>query len=173
VATFAASTPLATHDAPAPPTLVIGVGNPDRGDDGAGLAVARRLRAAAPPGVVVREATGEASELLDAWDGFARVIVVDAARSGSRPGTLMRFDAIAAPLPAGLARESTHGWGVAEAIELARALGRLPPSLVVYAIEGRGFEPGDALSPEVAVAAERLADTLAARRPAAHAPAGS
>jgi len=108
--TLAASTPRATRDvSERPPTLVIGVGNPDRGDDAAGLMAARRLRADAQPGVVVREASGEATALIDAWDGFARVIVIDAAHSGAAPGTVTRFDAVAAPLPASLARESTHG----------------------------------------------------------------
>jgi len=62
---------------------------------------------------------------------------------------------------------------VAEAVELTRALGRLPPSLVVYAIEGHAFEPGDALSPEVARAVTRLAEMLLRRplRTARHRPA--
>lgn len=148
----------------AAPTLVIGVGNPDRGDDGAGRFVARRLRELAPADIVVREASGGAAEILDAWAGFARVVVVDAARSGVAPGTLLRFDASAAPLPASLARESTHGWGVAEAVELARALGRLPAELVVYALEGRRFGAGDALAPVVREAATRLALALGGTR---------
>lgn len=168
-----ASTPLATRDAAASLTLIIGVGNPERSDDGAGREVARQLRALALPAVVVREATGEASELLDAWNGHERVILVDASSSGRRPGTVTRFDASAAPLPAALARASTHGWGVAEAIELARALGRLPGSVVIYAIEGRSFEPGTGLSLQVRRAVARVVDALAARPSAAPAPARS
>jgi Ni,Fe-hydrogenase maturation factor len=52
-------------------TLVIGIGNPDRGDDAAGLAVARNVRAAAPAGVAVIELDGDQLALLDAWDGAA------------------------------------------------------------------------------------------------------
>lgn len=142
--------------------LVVGVGNLDRGDDGVGRVVARRLRALAPRGLVVREADGAATELLDAFEGWGRVVVVDACASGAAPGTWTCFDAVAAPLPASLARASTHGWGVAEAVELARALGRLPRSLVVVAIEGRTFEPGAALSPAVQAAARHLAEALGA-----------
>jgi hydrogenase maturation protease len=57
---------------------------------------------------------------------------------------------------------STHRLGLAEALELARALGRLPSSIVVHGIEGARFGPGLPLSPEVASATVRLAETLVA-----------
>jgi hydrogenase maturation protease len=49
-------------------------------------------------------------------------------------------------------RVSTHAFGVAEAIELARALRQLPPVLVVYGVEGATFETGAGLSTVVAAA---------------------
>jgi hydrogenase maturation protease len=133
-------------------TVVIGTGNEARHDDGAGLAVARQLRAA---GIEAREARGDLSSLADLWHDADRVILVDAVRSGARPGTLHRFDALAAPLPAVFARASTHALGVAEAVELARALGRLPDTLIVYGIEGAEFGLGEGLSPEVTAAIGR------------------
>jgi hydrogenase maturation protease len=127
------------------PALVIGVGNPERGDDGAGREVARRLRGRLPAGTELVECDGSATRLLAAWEGRSRVIVVDAA-SGSQPGSLRRFDAARAPLPAGMLHTSTHSWGVHEAIELARRLRRLPAELVVFAIGGVAFAPGRGLS---------------------------
>lgn len=53
------------------------------------------------------------------------------------------------PLPARLAGSSTHALGVAEAIELARALDRLPGRTIVYGIEGSSFSAGAALDPTV------------------------
>jgi hydrogenase maturation protease len=144
--------------------IVIGVGNAWRGDDAAGLAVARRLRVLAPPGVDVREHEGEASGLVEAWAGADSVVVVDASASGAAAGTVRRFDAAAAPLPASALRSSTHAFGVPEAIELARALGRLPARLDVYAVEGERFEAGAALTPAVADAVEALACALS-RKP--------
>lgn len=129
--------------------LVIGVGNDLRGDDGAGLAVARQLRAA---GVEAREMRGALTALPDLWQGHERIAIVDAARSGAAPGTLHRFDALAAPLPAMFGRASTHAFGVAEAVALARVLGCLPASLVVHGIEGGDFTAGAPLSAEVAAA---------------------
>lgn len=137
-------------------TLVIGVGNPDRGDDGAGIAVLRRLRSRRAPGARLRECRGDASDLLAAWKGVERVILLDAALSGAHPGTVHRIEAHLEPLVEGLRSASSHGWGLAQAVEQARAQGRLPRSVVVYAIEGRAFHPGRDLSPSVRLAVERV-----------------
>jgi hydrogenase maturation protease len=150
---------------------VIGVGNPFRRDDGAGVAVARRLRAAALPGVVVVEASGEGTALMDAWRDAAAVVVVDAVRSGADAGTVFRFDARQETLPARFFHYSTHAFGVAEAVEVGRALGQLPPRLVLYGIEGKVFDAGTGLSPEVeaavaAVARQVLADATHEREAA-------
>jgi hydrogenase maturation protease len=138
---------------------VVGVGNDMRGDDAAGLVVARRLRALAPEADVI-ERSGEPAELLDALDdGGEGVVLVDAVFSGAPPGEIHRLDASEVALPfAGGA--STHGLGLAETIELGRALGRLPPQLLVYGIEGGAFELGAPLSPEVARAAATVAAEL-------------
>ena len=140
--------------------MVIGVGNAWRGDDGAGLAVARRVRERGPAGVDVREIEGDASALVELWAGAEQVVVVDAAASGAPPGTVRRFDARAEALPVQLLRSSTHAFGVPDAIELARALGRLPSALDVYAIEGESFVAGDRLSPDVDRVVDELAQAL-------------
>jgi hydrogenase maturation protease len=144
---------------------VIGVGNPWRSDDGAGLEVARRLEAAAPAGVRVLRQEGHQSGLLEQWRGADEVAVVDAASSGARPGTVHRFDTLDGPIPARMLRSSTHAFGVAEAVELGRALGRLPGALVVYAIEAGSLAIGAGLTPAVERAVERLVKRLAACEP--------
>jgi hydrogenase maturation protease len=132
--------------------VVLGVGNPYRRDDGAGLAVAARLAGHEPPGVTVLSCEQEPSRLLDAWAGARAAIVVDAAALGSAPGTIRRFDATDAPLPAGVFRSSTHAFGVGDAIELARALGTLPGRVVVYGVEGESYAAGLGLTEPVEAA---------------------
>jgi hydrogenase maturation protease len=139
---------------------VIGVGNEWRGDDAAGLLVARRLQDAAPHGVRIVELEGEPLDLLEGWAGAEEAIVVDAVRSGAVGGTIHRFDARARPLPAEQFGSSTHLMGVADAVELARALGRLPARLVVLGIEGERFTTGAALSEPAAAAVEQLVAEL-------------
>ncbi len=131
---------------------VVGVGNRWRSDDAAGLEVAAKVRALAPAGVEVVEREGEPVALLDAFEGADAVVLVDAVSSGSPPGTLHRLDAVANELPPDLFRRSTHHLGVPEAVELGRALGRLPARVVVVGIEGANWDAGDELSPPVAAA---------------------
>jgi hydrogenase maturation protease len=63
---------------------------------------------------------------------------------------------------------STHGLGVAEAIELAQVLDRLPTRLRVYGIEGRRFEPSAEISPEVQCAVEEVVRRIMADLIAPH-----
>jgi hydrogenase maturation protease len=135
-----------------PRQIVLGIGNPDRGDDAAGRAVAQHLRPLLPPDITVIEHGGEAAGLFAELDGTGAAFLVDASASGAPPGTIRRFDASEAPLPDLAADVSTHGFGLAMAIELARALGQLPARCIVYAIEGASFTAGAPLSPPVASA---------------------
>jgi hydrogenase maturation protease len=92
--------------------------------------------------------------------------VIDAVSSGAEPGTVHRFDASRTPLPASLRRaSSTHALGLAEAIELGRALDRLPARVIVYGIEGERFEAGAALTPAVAAAVEAVAAAVQREAP--------
>jgi hydrogenase maturation protease len=136
------------------------VGNPWRCDDAAGLAVARRLRGRLPADVEVLEREGEPTALLDAWEGADTLWLIDAVRSAAQLGTVHRLDASQEELPASLFRASTHHFGLAEAIELGRALGRLPQTVVVYGIEGASFDAGEGLTPAVAAAADRVAAAI-------------
>jgi hydrogenase maturation protease len=140
-------------------SCVIGVGNDLRGDDGAGLLVARKLVGTCGD-VRVVECEGEPVAMLDLWGDCERAIIVDATQSRGAPGTIRRIAAHAGPLPPGLAGTSTHLLGVADAVELARALGRLPATTIVYGIEGAAFETGAGISEVVEVAAERVAAAI-------------
>lgn len=147
-------------------TLVLALGNPLRGDDGAGPAVAARLQADPPPGVEVACSRGDVAEILEALERFPRVIAVDASEGRGAAGRIRRFDAHASPLPAGFDDGSTHGLGLAAALELLRVRHRLPGRVSVYAIEGRAFGFGAGLTPEVADAVAaveaRIREELAA-----------
>lgn len=140
-------------------TLIIGIGNADRGDDAVGLVVARKIRDAAPAGVSVTELDGDQLGLLDAWDGAAEVYVVDAICSGGEPGSVRVFDACT-PLGGGFEHRGTHMFSLADVIELARALGRLPVRVSGYGIEGASFELGAPLSGKVAEAASTVAKRI-------------
>jgi hydrogenase maturation protease len=126
-----------------------------RGDDAAGLEVARRLRGA---GVDAVEHEGDCSAIVYRLGTRAHVVIVDAASTGADPGRIHRLDPDA--LGEARLRSSSHAFGVPEAVALARELGRLPPSLTIYAIEGERFELGAPLSAAVAAAVDALVAEL-------------
>lgn len=141
--------------------LVIGVGNPDRGDDGAGLLVARRVRLLVPATVPVIESAADGTTLIELWKNKDLVILVDAINGDGEAGMVHRFDAAIGPLPIRSFGRSTHSFGVAEGIELARRLDQLPGRLTVYGIVGERFEGCTLSSPGVESAIERVAHAIA------------
>jgi hydrogenase maturation protease len=143
-------------------TVVVGIGNRLRGDDAAGVVAAEQLRARVPAGVEVVSCDEEPSRLMEAWEGAESVLLVDTVSSGEPPGTLHRFDAGGEAVPARTFRSSTHAIGIADTIELARALGRLPRRVRVYGIEAGGFATGSALTPAVESAVAVLVEDVLA-----------
>ena len=131
-------------------TVIIGVGNPDRGDDGVGIVVAGIAGALA--GVPVRT-VNDPFDIVDAWGFAQRAIVIDATRGASEPGVVTVFDVRSDSFPPAFQSSSSHGLGVADAVALGKALGRLPRLLVVIGVEGATFD-GEGLSPEVAAAVD-------------------
>lgn len=138
-----------------PNKLVVGFGNEVRGDDAIGIVIASGLERRAGAFKVARQ-VGDGLSLLELWEGVDTVIIIDAANSGAAPGTIHRFDAHIEPLPGDLFHCSTHVFGVAEAIELARALDRLPSKVIIYGIEGENFDAGSQLSPALQDAAREV-----------------
>lgn len=130
--------------------LVIGIGAEDRGDDAAGIEVAKSLKNV--DSVTYLEGS---LGVIDVWDGWSDVVIVDAMKSGSPLGTIKRFDGLHDRLPTS-SFVTTHALATSEAIELARVLGRLPPNLTVFGIEAGCVDLGAPMSPEVVEAVMRV-----------------
>jgi len=132
---------------------IIGCGNRHRGDDSAGIVVAERLRGL---GFETEVHTGDALALIERWRSNDDVILVDAVVTGVPAGTVHVWDSSLSgcdlPKAAGDAAVSSHGFDIAKAIELGRALGEFPNRLRVYGIEGQRFERGAKISPAVLAA---------------------
>ena len=141
---------------------MVGVGNLERGDDAAGRIALARLRGRVAADLELIEESGEATALLAAMEGATAAYLIDTCISGAAPGTIHRFDVAAARGPRTLRACSTHGLGLAESLELARALGTLPSPCVLYAIEGTSFELGAPLSDAVRGQIDALCARIAA-----------
>jgi hydrogenase maturation protease len=146
--------------------LVVGMGNPDRGDDGVGALVVRCLAGRLPADVSLVGRSGDALSLIEDWAGFDALVCVDAAApvtaSVSIPGRIHRIDLASDQLVREMSFASSHAFGVAEVIALARTLGLAPREMVVYGIEGACFDRGASMTPEVAAAAAAVAGRVVA-----------
>ena len=140
--------------------IVIGIGNEFRGDDAAGLLVVRQLKKKQLSHVEFLEQSGEATALMDTMSQAGTVVLVDAVQSGAQAGHIHRYDASEQTMPAQFLRCSTHNFSVHDAIEMARALEKLPPRLMVFGIEGSHFEPGSKVSPSVQTAVVETAQRI-------------
>ena len=143
--------------------VVIGIGNEYRGDDAVGLYIARKLANSAPENCDVKESPGEGTQLLHLWEGYKHVILVDAVKSKSSPGMVHRIDAAREELPAHWTHQSSHTVSLPDAIDLARTIGAMPESLLIFGIEGGNFEPGADMTASVRHAADNLLPLLKAR----------
>ncbi|MDQ8202073.1 hydrogenase maturation protease [Pelagicoccus sp. SDUM812003] len=147
-----------------PLLLVLGVGNPDWGDDRVGPAVAERIQNANNDSVEARSVFGELFDLMVAMKGHRQAVIVTAIRSHGAEGALHVFDASKSPLPTELfGNFATHDFGLPEALELIRTLGELPPKLIVLGIEGRDSTPLASMSPRVREAIEEASRWIVER----------
>ena len=137
---------------------IIGCGNLHRSDDAAGVLVAKRLREF---GIAADIQPGSAFELVESWYRDEDVILVDAVLTGSPVGTVHVWSGKALKVPSN-PQISSHGFGVAEAINLARILQLLPKTLTVYGIEGKNFGIGETVSAEVLKSVEDVARQIGA-----------
>ena len=141
---------------------ILGIGSPS-GDDQAGWLVVDTLLASgllAGHGVVVEKLDRPGANLIRLLENASWVILVDAMQSNDQVGRIRRFDQ--KDWPGYYHGLSSHGFGVLDALSLARELGSLPPRLDLYGIEIGSCTPGDAPGAGVQDAARQLAQLIAA-----------
>ena len=147
--------------------LVLGLGNPLRGDDGIGPRVVTELhRRGLPEGVTALDFGTGGLDLLNVWQGWPRVIVVDAADVGrlhgeeTVPGQIVRFTPDEVRFLVAPDGFSLHDAGLAEALALGEALGQDLPELVILSVQPARIGWGEGLSPPVEAALPALLDAV-------------
>ncbi|MBF0166527.1 MAG: hydrogenase maturation protease [Alphaproteobacteria bacterium] len=140
--------------------LVVGIGNEFRRDDGVGLILAERLKARQIPALDVVLHHGEGTGLMALWQGRSLAVVIDAVSSGKPAGSLHVIDAVRDSVPPDLILFSSHAFGLAEAVEMARNLDQLPKQLWIVGVEGQDFKHGQELSRDVASALDLALETV-------------
>ena len=134
--------------------LVIGIGSEYRSDDRVGIEIARSLKTKILQNVEIAVESGDGAALMERWTEADTVILIDAVSSGAEPGNIHRIDVNKQQIPSAFFHSSTHAFGIAEAVEIARSLHQLPSQIIIYGIEGSNFGVGSELSSAVHAAIE-------------------
>lgn len=117
-------------------TIILGMGNPMRGDDSVGLHAVRALRDKLNKlDITVIEASGTGMDCLELLTGYDRAVIIDAIHTmEGKTGQIYRLELDAFDTN-GYANTS-HDVDFVTAIELGRRLGlALPRQIVIFAIE--------------------------------------
>lgn len=117
-------------------TLILGLGNPIRCDDGVGNRIAQILEnEISDPEVTVTETNAVGLDLLDLLTGYERAIIIDAIQTQKgRAGQVHRLSLQDLGAPHYLS--ATHNIDLATALELGTRLGlALPEEVIIFAIE--------------------------------------
>lgn len=129
-------------------TIVVGLGNPYRADDGIGAALVDRLQADFP-GWTFEKTVAADWELLDRCADFDRLVILDAMKTGQPVGTVRRFADFRGDETLHLS--ASHGLDLFSSVELGNKLyPRFPAEVVIYGIEVENpFEFGEGFTPAV------------------------
>lgn len=141
--------------------LVLGLGNLLLEDDGIGSAAVALLddRYTAPWGVRVLDGGTLGLSLLPYLEDADAVILVDAIKAGTAPGTLVRLDGDEVG-PAVATRLSPHQVGVADLLDGARWLDRYPQRVVLVGLVPESMELAVGLSARIRPALPALVDEI-------------
>ena len=150
-------------------TLILGIGNILLKDEGVGVRVVEAMRPLAlPDHVELLDGGTLGAGLLDEIADRRKVIVIDAARTGSPPGSVCRFssDDLEAEVGTSL---SLHEFGLLDTLTMARHLGCHPHEVVLFGVEPKEIALGLDLSDVVAAAIPALVRMVADEAAAGHA----
>jgi len=146
-------------------TLVLAVGNPLRMDDGVGAAIVAILRERdLPSHVTVMDGGTLGFEMVLLFQGYERVVILDAAEMGLEGGVWRHFtpDEVRLQTRDMHLGGTLHYAGLAEALSLGEALGVLPPHIEIFGIQPSKVDWSIGLTPAVAAAVPQVAEAVCA-----------
>lgn len=133
-------------------SIVIGIGNSIRSDDGVGIHVVRGLEGRVPDNVELIEGTVYCADLLPFLEGRDSAIFIDGIDAGEEPGAIFRFSPEQVKQKRPAEPISLHDFGIYELIAAAELLDQRPPYITIVCVQVKSTDMGEELSDEVAAA---------------------
>jgi len=140
-------------------TVVIGIGNLIKSDDGVGVHAIRQLEGRVPRDVQLVEGSIYCADLFCFLDGKSKAIFIDAIHAEEEPGAIFRFspDEVKQKTSVPL---SIHDFGLYELIQTSRLMGQCPEEITIFAVQVDHTEFGDKLTEAVAAAVPRVCELV-------------
>lgn len=141
--------------------LIIGVGNLLLRDEGVGIHVIREIqKRELPSGVEALDGGVGGFDLLNYFSQARKVLIIDAAEMGLPPGAVARFQPSQLNPRPKERSFSAHEVKLLEVIELAQALDKSLPEIVIFGIQPKEISWGMELSPEVGAVIPQVIDAV-------------
>lgn len=143
-------------------TVILGVGNLLLTDDGVGIHAIQKLQAeySLPGGVQVVDGGTCGLDLLQFLEGVDHLIIIDAARLGKSPGSIVRLEGDQVPAYLAL-KTSPHEIGLPELLFTARLTDIYPQRVVVFGVQPESIETHLGLTTAVAERLDELVELAA------------
>jgi hydrogenase maturation protease len=143
-------------------TVILGVGNLLLTDDGVGIHAIQKLQVdySLPAGVQVVDGGTCGLDLLQFLEGVDHLIIIDAARLGKTPGSIVRLEGDQVPAYLAL-KTSPHEIGLPELLFTARLTDIYPEKVVVFGVQPESIETHLGLTPAVAERLDELVEMAA------------
>jgi hydrogenase maturation protease len=139
--------------------LVLGIGNILLSDEGAGVKAVEELqnRYDCSDAVEIVDGGTVGFELLPYFENRSHILIIDAVKTGNKPGTIVRID----DPPAFFQKKvSPHQIGLADVMGIAVITDNMPQNIALFGIEPKELSTGLELSQEVAGNLSQLVDMV-------------
>jgi len=139
-------------------TIILGLGNPILRDDGIGPRIVYELqKKISDPEITLLEASLAGMDLMEMLVGYDRAIIIDAIRTGGKPGTIYRLTPDDLP-PQRTDLTSQHQLGLLHALQLGKELSQpMPEKIAIIAVEAEDIHNfSEELTPLVAQAVPQV-----------------
>ena len=141
--------------------LILGIGNILLSDEGAGVKAVEELQNRYDCSDVVEIVAGGTTgiELLSYFEDRSHILIIDAVKTGNKPGAIVRIE----DPPAFLQKKiSPHQIGLADVLGIAVITDSMPKNVTLFGIEPKQLSTGLELSTEVARSLSQLVDMVVA-----------
>lgn len=140
---------------------IIGIGNPERGDDGAGFVVIDRLKRCSwlPDWVHLDYIGMDPLNMIADLPKYKKVLIIDAVNMGLSPGEIKMFSLDQVEMTLTEEQLNLHGFGLAEALQMVKHL-NLDTQIKIIGVQPKDWTYTPKLSDPVSQSIDKMLELI-------------